>query len=68
MPRKPCKSLSDQDGNVRELRAEEIGQFRPLADVDPELAAHLHDQKQGAAPPGRFLIIGSHPDSRLLGV
>jgi hypothetical protein len=48
MPRKPCKSLSD---NVRELRAEEIGQFRPLADVDPELAAHLHDQNK--EPPRR---------------
>ena len=54
MPREPCKSLSDQDGNVRELRAEEIGQFRPLADVDPELAAHLmtktRSRPAGAVP------------------
>jgi len=44
------KSLTDKDGEVRELNAEDFNRFKPLAEVNPELLSKI---KRGIGERGR---------------
>jgi uncharacterized protein (DUF4415 family) len=54
--RRPLRPLTDKDGEVRELTAEDFRGMRPIAEADPGMGDAIEDwrKRQDAEPPVEF--------------